>query len=181
MALSFQKSVIVLFFHCTLLLAQCPPLGPIVPAPTGLSQNPMFQQLVAKINAQFQNLTAPLNRTAVSLGMRSLHENEPLLNLHYTPQVYNTSGTHEVDGDTVYRIGSVTKLFTALSILQLEGKIDLSDPITKYIPRLGDLSGSNDSLTVVDWKTVTIEALASHMGGVPADSMLTTPVTQTGS
>jgi CubicO group peptidase (beta-lactamase class C family) len=108
--------------------------------------------------------------------MRSLHDDRPLLNFHYTPQTFNTSGTHEVDGDTVYRIGSTTKLFTALTILLLEGRINLSDPITKYVPRLGSLSGANNSLTMVDWNTVTIEALASHMGGVPADSTSTAPV-----
>lgn len=150
-----------------------------MPAPTGLSKSPTFQQLVTQINAQLQNISSSLNQTAVSVGMRSLHDDGPLLNFHYTPQIFNTSGTHNVDGDTVYRIGSTTKLFTALSILLLEGKVNLSDPVSKYVPRLGDLSGANNSLTTVDWNTVTIEALASHMGGVPADSTSTTPVVWT--
>ncbi len=38
--------------------------------------------------------------------------------------------------DTKFRIGSITKQFTAISILQLvdKGKLSLADPIAKYIP-----------------------------------------------
>src|ERR1700759_4337010 len=101
MALPWYTTLLwLLFSHCTLLLAQCPPLGSILPAPTGLSQNPMFQQLATQINAQLQNTSSSLNQTAVSIGMRSLHDDGPLLNFHYTPQKYNTSGTNKVDGDT---------------------------------------------------------------------------------
>ncbi len=179
MTLPWHRTLIALLFYFTLLLAQCPPLGPILPAPTGLSQSPLFQTLMTEINAQLQNTSSLLNQTAVSIGMRSVHDDGSLLNFHFTPQEYNTSGTHKVDGDTVYRIGSTTKLFTALSILQLEGKINPFDPVTKYVPKLGDISGLNNSLTKVDWNTVTIHALMSHMGGVPAESSLIEPMTRT--
>jgi len=51
-------------------------------------------------------------------------------------------GTTELDGtippraDTHFRVGSNTKTMTAVVILQLaqEGKIDLDDPVSKYIP-----------------------------------------------
>src|SRR5437763_8241673 len=38
--------------------------------------------------------------------------------------------------DTVYRIGSITKQFTATMMLQLveQGKIHLTDPVEKYLP-----------------------------------------------
>ncbi|EXJ65758.1 uncharacterized protein A1O5_10999 [Cladophialophora psammophila CBS 110553] len=169
MAMPWHRTLVCLFLHSSLLLAQCPPLGPILPAPTGLSQNPMFQQLVAQVNAQLLNVSSSLNQTAVSVGMRSVHEAGPLLNFHYTPQEFNASGAHKVDGNTVYRVGSVTKVFTALGILQLEGKINLADPVTKYVPKLAGISGSNNSLTAVDWNTVTVEALLTHLGGVPVD------------
>src|SRR6185436_10914379 len=40
------------------------------------------------------------------------------------------------DPQTVYRIGSVTKAFTALMLMQLrdDGKLHLDDPIEKYLP-----------------------------------------------
>src|SRR5712691_527205 len=43
--------------------------------------------------------------------------------------------------DTVYRIGSITKQFTALMLLQLaeQGKVRLSDPVEKYFPEVNKL------------------------------------------
>ncbi|HEX5973248.1 MAG TPA: serine hydrolase domain-containing protein, partial [Gemmatimonadaceae bacterium] len=46
-----------------------------------------------------------------------------------------------VDTNTVFRIASMTKSFTALSILKLrdEGKLSLDDPAEKYVPELKGL------------------------------------------
>src|SRR6476659_9814476 len=43
-----------------------------------------------------------------------------------------------VDADTVFRIASMTKSFTAMSILKLrdEGKLSLDDAADKYVPEL---------------------------------------------
>lgn len=60
---------------------------------------------------------------------------------------------------TKFRLGSITKQFTAMAILQLEehGKLSVSDPITKHLadyPRVGD--------------TITIEHLLTHTSGIPS-------------
>ena len=59
--------------------------------------------------------------------------------------------------ETVFRIGSVTKQFTAVSILQLmeEGRIGLQDPITRFLP---------DYPT--QGHTVTIHHLLTHTSGI---------------
>jgi len=61
---------------------------------------------------------------------------------------------------TIYGIGSITKSFTALSIMKLyeDGKIDLNDPISKYLPL--DL--------VIKDKKITIHHLLTHSSGIPA-------------
>src|SRR3954454_13571794 len=43
-----------------------------------------------------------------------------------------------VDADTVFRIASMTKSFTAMSILKLrdEGKLALDDPAERYVPEM---------------------------------------------
>jgi CubicO group peptidase (beta-lactamase class C family) len=68
---------------------------------------------------------------------------------------------HEVPnkGNTKFRLGSITKQFTAVSILQLQekGKLNVQDSITKYIPNSPEA-----------WKPVTIHHLLSHTGGVPS-------------
>ncbi|MEA2071733.1 MAG: serine hydrolase domain-containing protein [Asgard group archaeon] len=61
--------------------------------------------------------------------------------------------------DTLYGIGSVTKSFTCLAILQLhqQKKLDIMDSIKEYLPiELGD-----------DEKPITIHHLMSHSSGVP--------------
>ena len=42
---------------------------------------------------------------------------------------------HEPDGDTQYRIGSLTKTFIAVLVMRLrdEGRLDLADPLGKYL------------------------------------------------
>ena len=44
--------------------------------------------------------------------------------------------TRPTSTDTVYRVGSVSKLFTDIAVMQLveEGKLDLDAPVTKYLP-----------------------------------------------
>jgi CubicO group peptidase (beta-lactamase class C family) len=45
--------------------------------------------------------------------------------------------------DTAYRIGSITKQFTALMLLQLveKGKMGLTDPLEKYVPEVKGVTG----------------------------------------
>jgi CubicO group peptidase (beta-lactamase class C family) len=72
-----------------------------------------------------------------------------------------------VDGDTVFRIASMTKSFTALSILALrdEGKLSLDDPVERYVPELGGLA-----YLTTDSPKITIRHLLSHSGGFPEDN-----------
>src|SRR5436190_648599 len=62
--------------------------------------------------------------------------------------------------DTVYRVGSVSKLFTDLAIMQLveRGLLDLDDPITKYLP---DFKPRNRFDVAI-----TLRQLMSHRAGL---------------
>ena len=59
--------------------------------------------------------------------------------------------------DAVFEIGSITKQFTAVAILQLrdEGKLSLDDPITKWLPDF-DTRGN----------TLTLRRLLDHTSGI---------------
>jgi len=50
--------------------------------------------------------------------------------------VKNHSGTDPVDPDTIFRIGSVTKMMTAAAVMQQVelGRVELDAPVTDYIP-----------------------------------------------
>ncbi|HMG75767.1 MAG TPA: serine hydrolase domain-containing protein [Pyrinomonadaceae bacterium] len=72
-----------------------------------------------------------------------------------------------VTPDTVFRIASMTKSFTALSILKLrdQGKLSLDDPVARYVPALEGLRyPTNDS------PTLTIRHLLTHSEGFPEDN-----------
>jgi CubicO group peptidase (beta-lactamase class C family) len=72
-----------------------------------------------------------------------------------------------VDPNTLFRIASMTKSFTALAILRLrdEGKLSLEDPIGIYIPELGRVkSFTRDSAAI------TVREILSHSAGFPEDN-----------
>ena len=151
---------------------QCPPLGPVLPAPQSPSIDANVRAAVKGISAIAQELTSSFNTTAVSIGVMSTFEEAPMLSFHHTPEFLNTTGTHNVTIDTVYRIASISKAYTVLALLQLSDKINMADPVTKYIPELADLDkqqSQNNDITTVRWGMVTIDALASHLAGISAE------------
>ena len=71
----------------------------------------------------------------------------------------NVATNEKLTPDHVMRLGSITKQFTAVAIMQLveQGKISLSDPISKYLDAYPE-SG----------KKVTVEHLLTHTSGIPS-------------
>lgn len=61
-----------------------------------------------------------------------------------------------IEPDMIFRIGSMTKQFTAVAVLQLvkEGKVKLDDPLAKYVP---DFPNADK---------VTVEHLLTHTSGI---------------
>lgn len=64
----------------------------------------------------------------------------------------------EASGSGVYRIGSITKMFTAAGIMLLleDGSVSLEDPLSKYIPEYPKPTGDK----------VTIKHLLNHTSGI---------------
>ena len=72
-----------------------------------------------------------------------------------------------VDSNTVFRIASMTKSFTAMAILKLrdDGKLSLDDPVERYVPELKGLR-----YPTTDSPKITIRHLLSHSEGFPEDN-----------
>ncbi len=84
-----------------------------------------------------------------------------------------TSGTAElgtgrpmIGGDGQFRIGSVTKSFTAAAVLQLvdEGAVRLDEPIETYLP--GVVRGTGDGAEI-DGHHISVRQLLQHTSGIP--------------
>lgn len=60
--------------------------------------------------------------------------------------------------EMTFRIGSVTKQFTAAAVMKLveEGKVDVNLPVSRYLKDLPDR-----------WKAITVEQLLTHTAGLP--------------
>ncbi len=75
------------------------------------------------------------------------------------------AGKRLVDKDTVFHWGSITKMLTAIAILQLrdEGKLTLDDKVTRSIPELRRV---HDPYGKID--EITIRMLLNHTAGFQA-------------
>ena len=84
-----------------------------------------------------------------------------------TAGVADVKSRAPVNADTVFRIASMTKSFTAMAILKLrdQGKLSLDDPVSKYVPALADLP-----YPTKDSPALTIRHLLTHAEGFPEDN-----------
>jgi CubicO group peptidase (beta-lactamase class C family) len=66
---------------------------------------------------------------------------------------------------TIYSICSITKLFTAIAVMQLRdaGKLNLDDPVAKYLPWLAP------EMVNPDDQPPTLRDLLRHSGGLPCE------------
>lgn len=77
-------------------------------------------------------------------------------------QLSNNSSNTKIDQNTIFAIGSNTKVFTALLLADMvyKGLVNLDDPIENYLP---------SNVTVPQYKghKITLENLATHTSGLP--------------
>lgn len=92
----------------------------------------------------------------VGLGLGVYRDGEPVLSEGYgKADVEN--GVQATDS-TVFRVGSVTKQFTAAAILKLgeDGALSLDDPITEFLPDYPEPG-----------RDITVHHLLNHTAGIP--------------
>lgn len=160
----------------------CPPLGSIFPAPKQLPRDLGFSSACDKLTAALNKYVESVNQSlaAVSLQIFDANHASPLFSFSSTSSSINTTlGVAEVDEDTVFRMASVSKLWTVLLILIEKGFSPFSDPITKYIPELRDeairMSRNDteieDKIDFVSWDEVTVGELASQLTGIARECL----------
>lgn len=147
----------------------CPFAGPAFPVPTSLSSASRIQVALEQIQSSFEHalrngttgLHGPVSgEDGYSVQIFSAYDEKPLLDWHHTPE--GIVGNRTLNGDSIYRIASTTKLFTVYMLLIEAGDGILNDFVTKYIP---ELAGKGN------WDSITVGALAGYTAGVVSESM----------
>lgn len=129
---------------------------------SSLSQHPDVASTINLIDIWFKARMAYSGQPAISLAI--VHDQE----LVYA----NGFGMGTVDtgqvatADSIYRIASHSKLFAAISLMQLRdsGKLALDDPITKHLPWFS-IQDSHDGAP-----EITIRHLMTHTAGLPREA-----------
>jgi hypothetical protein len=159
----------------------CPLIGAEFPPPKKLAEHPTWKKALSNITSVFDYIDASnitgVDRFSYSIQIFSTNPGPPILwERHRTAKNLptNTTGVRVVDGDTVYRLGSVTKVFTVLAFLAEAGDVYWNQPITKYIPELAKQSGRAssddfDDVRETSWDDITIGSLASQVSGLGRD------------
>lgn len=113
------------------------------------AQDPPLEKYIDSLVGPFNNPNAPGSMVLI------VQDGKPLVKKAYG--MANLELKVPLRTDHAFAIGSVTKQFTAIAILQLvqDGKLSLSDDIRKYIPFF-DTHGT----------TITIENLLTHTSGI---------------
>lgn len=154
-------------------------LGPAFEPPTKLIAEKAIISTVANVTQLLQSMfltgKTPYgnmvgNDTALSVQVASLDGAAPLVDFHYTPASLNVSAgsTAKVDADSVYRIGSLSKLYTVYTLLANNGRQYWDTPVAELIPEL-KAQRNGSVIEQSQWSEITVGALASQMGGVSSD------------
>src|SRR6476646_118609 len=115
-----------------------------------------------KITDQIKRLINALvdkNKTNAAIAIGSIDLNGTQFYGH--GKISNTNTT-TVDQNTIFAIGSITKVFTTTLLADMvnQGLIKLNDPIEKYLP-------SNVKVPNIKGHKITLEDLATHTSGLP--------------
>ena len=138
---------------------QLPTLFPL-PKPTPKRITEVFKRLESALSDLVDK-----SSSLPAISMNVFYQDEILWSGHVGSKVYQHPETKPNDS-TVYRIGSVTKIFAVLLLYKLyeEGKIaSIDDPLSKYAP---DFAIKNPFTN----ENITLREIASQMSGLPREA-----------
>jgi CubicO group peptidase (beta-lactamase class C family) len=141
------------------------------PPPDYDPHDPILQQAFESITTALKTAIAAPEYASTSFSVEVTSSKESLWSFHHTAHERNASRPDipQVNGDTLYRIASITKTFTVLGVLyqHAAGSLSLDDTVNKYLTELGDKSDGG-----VPWKDITLRSLASQLSGIPRECKL---------
>ena len=149
----------------------CPLLGPAYPAPTNVAA----PALVAA-KAKFDEALAAhpdVDKDNIWWAIEvysSLSKEQGTIHRHFNHAPAQNSSL-VIGPDTIFRIHSISKVFTVYTVLAKLGFEYWNEPVTKFIPELANHE-VQDATRDVDWSEVTVGTLASQISGISRDCMI---------
>ncbi len=140
--------LLLILSACAAPVEALPTATPVPPTPT--SQPPTIEDAIDEY------ITSDMRQSAFSGSILIAKGDNILISKGY--------GMADIESDlpnsaqTIFRLGSITKQFTAMAImiLQEEGKLDVQDPVCDYMINCPEV-----------WQSVTIHHLLTHSSGIP--------------
>jgi CubicO group peptidase (beta-lactamase class C family) len=123
--------------------------------------DPRFSNTVSQLSAYITNQMAANGVAGLSLAL--VESNAIVWSQGFGKAVLENNV--DATAQTVYRIGSVSKLFTTLAVLKLweGGLVDLAAPLTTYIPEFTMLQRYGAI------RPPTLQECLNHLSGLPGD------------
>lgn len=143
----------------------------ILPCPQLPTLFPLPKPIPEKITDVFKKLESTLsslvekNTSLPAISMNIFYRDEIIWSGHYGSKVYERPDL-KPNINTVYRIGSVTKIFAVLMLYKLyeDGKISsIDDPLSKYAPDFAIVNPYTN-------ENITLREIASQMSGLPREA-----------
>ncbi|KAF2170655.1 hypothetical protein M409DRAFT_64310 [Zasmidium cellare ATCC 36951] len=160
----------------TSLYKPCPLLGPYFPAPRIDPNSPALKSTFNAFTSYIDSYLAagtgdfgPItpNTTSFSLSLfaggnlvRNGNGSDPLFY-----EYHHGAGVEKPDRGSVYAAGDLTQILTVLASLVELGVEGWERSIVEFLPELEGLS-TGGPLRAVQWRNVTLGALAGHMAGI---------------
>lgn len=146
----------------SILTSPCPRIPPLLPLP-----NPLPQAITDRLNRMEIQLGLLVNKelSLPAISANIFYQDRVIWSGHFGSKKTGDPAA-KPDGNTRYRIASVSKIFPVLMAYKLyeEGLIgSLDDPLSKYAPEF-------DIKNIFTRDNITIREMASQMSGLPREA-----------
>jgi len=158
-------------FCCCLALvgAKCYDPFPAFPVPLWQDGSKALSPAFARVAKKLDILVRDKKFENSSFSIDLTSNSETIWSYYHTARRHNKTrpGVTHVDGDSQYRIASISKTFTTLALLyqHAAGNLSLDDPVDQYIHEL-----AHEEYSSLPWHDITLRIMASQLSGIPRES-----------
>ncbi|KAJ8119096.1 hypothetical protein OPT61_g66 [Boeremia exigua] len=163
-----MRCILLLFYSISVAVTKatiCPILGPVFPPPRNLHTFSPFQDALESLQIRLDEAFKTGNTTYGPVNPEDTYsiqifstESGKLLDYHRRGSTI--LGNRPIDGDSIYRIASVSKLLTVYLLLLEAGESILAEKVIKYVPELKDAA---------HWNDITVGSLAGYLGDITTE------------